>query len=162
MSGLLAGLLFALGVIVVVMALGYIIVKMRSGEPFEFSFRSFLMAYFYLMTIASILVASLGVANLVHAGRGAALSKEFSYWVPPEPVFADPPTPGTAPAKPAPPTEQQKAERLDNQLREGLLQGASMTIVGGIILGLHWWGRRRLSVGRQGWLEVTLHKVYLF
>lgn len=162
MPGLLFALLAFLGLVVIVLALGYIVTKIKASEPLELSFRNFLLAYFYLMTIASLLVMSLGVASLLQTGMGAALGKEFSYSAPrlrePQPLPASPN------GKTGPSIEKQKAEReerLDRQSREGLLQGVSMSVIGGIILGLHWWGRRRLTSGRRDWLPTALRKAKL-
>ena len=155
-----------LGLALVIAVVVYFAFRLRSGEPINISFRLLLTAYFYLLTIAGLIVLLVGLSGLVNAGLGAVLGRDFSYTRPPiaRPI---PVTPEGVPQKTAPSPEEQRlqAERQqERQSREGLLQGGSMAVIGGIVWALHSLGRRRMEEGeeraasflRMGYLLVLL------
>ncbi|MEE9202562.1 MAG: DUF5671 domain-containing protein [Dehalococcoidia bacterium] len=146
----------------------FVIFRLRTGQGLNISWRSLFLVYFYLMTVISLLVMVGGLSNLVRAGMGVALGKEFSYHAsrymvkaPPPPVRVGERVP--TPEEPEEPTpEEQEAERqkgLDRSFQEGLLNGLSFTIVGGIIWGAHLYGRRRLE--REQEEGEWLHRLYV-
>src|SRR3989304_3971269 len=112
-----------LGLALVIAVVVYFAFRLRSGEPINISFRLLLTAYFYLLTIAGLIVLLVGLSGLVNAGLGAVLGRDFSYTRPPiaRPI---PVTPEGVPQKTAPSPEEQRlqAERQqERQSREGLL-----------------------------------------
>lgn len=147
----------------------FVIFRLRTGQGLSISWRSLFLVYFYLMTVISLLVMVGGLSNLVRVGMGAALGKEFSYHasryavkMPPPPVRVAPNGVPTAEESQEPTSEEQEAERqkaLDRSLQEGLLNGLSFTIVGGIIWGAHLYGRRRLERGAEE--GEWLHRLYV-
>ena len=138
---ILLGLVAAIGV-----AINFV-VRVRSGEAVSFPLRLLFRAYLYLISIVSIVILMVGLSSLVQAGLGATLGKEFSY----SPVFKSsaplrPVSPEEGLVKPAPDLKETgREEGLDRALKEGVLNGLSFTLVGGAVLGLHLWGRRRLE-----------------
>lgn len=149
------------------------VLRLRSGQGLAVSWHTLFLAYFYLMTVVSLLVMVGGVSSLVRVGLGAALGQEFSYPAPSVYELRKPPPPmpigpGPVPAVPVPeqareptPQEQEAARQksLDRSFREGLLNGLSFTIVGGLIWGVHLYGRRRLE--REGVEAGWLRRLYL-
>jgi hypothetical protein len=144
---ILVPVLLLLGLGVVAAGAVFLVVKLRTGEPIEISFRLLLTVYFYVLTIASFIVLLLGLSGLVNAGLSTVLGRDFSYSRPPmmKPL---PPPPEGGQARPVPSPEAQRSEQVRRQeieFREGLLQGASMAIVGGVVWVLHNLGRLRME-----------------
>ncbi|MBI4506188.1 MAG: hypothetical protein HY691_11680, partial [Chloroflexi bacterium] len=112
-------ILMAIGAIVAVAV--FVVSRMRAGEPLALSFRTILVAYFYLMSIVSVIVLALGLTTLLKAGMSQAVGREFSYWMPPRAVVAKPPEPAVRPGEPAPrpaePTPEQVEEQRQRELR---------------------------------------------
>jgi len=140
---------------------------MRHGEGVGLSLRQVLVFYFYVVTVATLLVMVTGISRLVQAGLALPLGKEFSY----NPVYyADtypvvrtsvevPPGVTPAPAEPQEatgPDEQARQKGLDQAFKEGILSGVMFTVVGGIFWLVHQWGRRRFAQSAQ-----LLEQLYL-
>ncbi|MBI4198087.1 MAG: hypothetical protein HY533_03145 [Chloroflexi bacterium] len=152
----LAALVGAVGGIV------YLVLKLRAGERITFPTRLLFRLYLYVISLISLVTLVAGLSNLVQAGLGAALGKEFSY----NPVYvAEPFRPAPEPVKGEPPTVDPKADEelrqkgLDRALKEGLLNGLSLSIVGAAVLALHTWSRRRLETEEER--RGIPHRVYL-
>lgn len=150
----------ALMLVAIVAAVGavvYIVLRLRSGEPMVFPTRLMFRIYLYLITLVSLVTLLTGISDLAQAGLGAALGKEFSY----NPSFVAAPRPlpdGTEPED----FEKRLAESeagLERAMKEGLLDGISLTIVGALVLGLHVWGRTRLETVEER--QDILHRIYL-
>ncbi len=136
-----------LGLAVVAAAVVFLAMRLRSGEPFAISFRVVLTAYFYLLSIAGLIVLLVGLSGLVNAGLSTVAGRDFSYNRPPSgiprPVPAVPPG-IAAPQAPSPEEQKLEADRQqEREFREGLLQGISMSLVGGLVWLTHSLGRRR-------------------
>jgi len=159
------GLLALVGVLALAGGGVYLVARARSGERPGLPWRALLRLYLYLVLVASLMVMVSGLADLVRAGLGMALGKEFSYYpayVPAVEPF--PPSPaGEPPAKPQPPNPEEQAqpreEGLNRALREGLLRGISFSLVGAMVWGAHLWARRRLEEPGEG--EDLLGRGYL-
>lgn len=142
----------ALAFLAVLIALGvFVAVRLRSGDSLVLSFRTILLAYFYLMSIASLLVLTAGLSVGVKALLSDAFGREFSYWMPPTVRYMPPE--GRVPAsreplKPAPVSgeEQERSRReAERQYKSDLVQAGTLTVLGTLLWGLHWYGRRRLE-----------------
>ncbi|MDO8690093.1 MAG: DUF5671 domain-containing protein [Dehalococcoidia bacterium] len=160
--------------VVVVLALAavaaavvFFAVKLRSGEALSIPFRSLLVAYFYLLSAAGFIVLMIGLSGLLNTGLSSVLGRDFGYTRPFKAMpaaIAVPPEglPGKAvPVAPTTEEQQKQAEQQqDRQFREGLLQGISMFLVGGLVWALHALGRRRTetAVERESGF---LHMAYL-
>lgn len=150
------------GIVLFLIGTIYMISRIRSDQ-LHFSLRHTLEGYFYLITVISFIIFTFGLVSLLNTGFSELLGKDFSYGrsppyysVPARPVPAYPP--GAIPEKvetltPAQEEELRKKEeqrqleenqrRQAQNQREELTQGIGMAFVGGIIWGLHIWGRRR-------------------
>lgn len=142
-----------LGLAVVAAGVVYFAFRLRSGEPINISFSFLLTAYFYLLTVVGLIVLLIGLSGLVNAGLSLVLGRDFGYSRPPVARPLPPPVPlEGVPQRVAPAPEEQRLEadrQQERQFREGLLQGASMVLVGGIVWGIHSLGRRRMEQGQE-------------
>ena len=153
------GLLIPLSIlafVAVLIALGvFVVIRVRSGESLVLSFRTILLAYFYLMSITSFLVLTVGLSMGVKAGLSDVLGREFSYYTKPAVRMVEaaipvgPGEPRRAPelkAEPVPEEElARQLRRVEREYQEDLIRSGTMVVVGGLIWGLHVWGRRRLQ-----------------
>lgn len=143
---MILSIIVPIGVILAAAGLVYFTFKLR-GEPVDISFRFLLTAYFHLLTMVGLIVVLLGLSGLINSGLSLVLGRDFGYSRPPvaRPV---PVSPEGVPARTIPSAEEQRLEadrQQQRQFREGLFQGASMLLVGGIVWGVHALGRRRME-----------------
>jgi len=124
--------------------------RLRAGQGIGASFRSVLVAYFYAMSVASLVVFAVGMTSLVKVGLADLFGSGFSYYVPTPiatlkpPVGVDGGQVQPAPA-PDPAEEQQRAAQVEREMRSDLVQGASLAVAGALVWVLHVWGRRRVA-----------------
>ncbi len=158
-----------LALAVVAAAVVFFAIKLRSGESLSIPFRSLLVAYFYLLSAAGFIVLMIGLSGLLNVGLSSALGRDFGYSRPfmPTAVAVPPERLSEKPLPGGPTTEEQQRQaeqQQDRQFREGLLQGISMFLVGGLVWALHTLGRRRTetAVERQtGFLQMAYLAVLL-
>jgi hypothetical protein len=139
--------------------------RLRSGQGIGASFRSVLVAYFYAMSVASLVVFAVGMTSLVKVGLAEMFGRGFSYYVPTAIAILKPPVAvdggQVQPAPvPDPAAEQQQAAQVERQMRSDLVQGASLAVAGALIWALHAWGRRRIA-GAADELSTFLAKSHL-
>ena len=148
----------------------YVVTRMRSGEPLVLSFRTILLAYLYLMSIASLLVFAAGLSVTFKALSSDVFGREFSYWGPPAVRFMPVPTekrpggpsgPTDMNPQPLPEEERERNRRqVERQYQEDLILGGTMLVAGGLIWALHLYGRRRWEVSEEASADF-FHKSYL-
>jgi hypothetical protein len=140
----------------------YLVLRVRAGERIAFPSRLLFHLYLYVISLISLITLVAGLSNLVQAGLGAALGKEFSYTPnyiaaqfrsSPEPVKGEP-----AIVDPKA-DEELRQKGLDRAFKEGILNGLSLSIVGAAVLALHTWGRRQLETEEER--RGIPHRVYL-
>lgn len=148
-----------LAILAVLIALAvFVVQRSRSGEPLGISFRTVLLTYFYLMSIASFLVLTGGLSTGVKAGLSNVFGREFSYWFPPGmrvmsvgegPMRGEDLTP-----QPVPEAERERKRReVERQYQNDLIQSATFAIVGGVIWVLHSIGRRLMESQEETFRE---------
>lgn len=122
-----------------------------TGSAPSLSPRVLLAAYLYLVVLASTIIAAAGVGQIVTAGLGEGLGREFSYrtYRSPEPAKMGRPTGVTSPTaeeleEERQRAEQQRIEQMENEHRDALAQGLTALIVGGLVGILHHAARRRI------------------
>jgi len=169
------GGLIALAIpILVVIGIVYFIMRLRNNSPMRFfSYRSALRAYFYVVILISVIIGALsGGSTLLKVGLGEAFGTEFSYGE----VYEEdkwrardrsdrelelhksdaPPMTEEEINKQYPPLE----ERLVYKVKESVIFGASLLLIG-IILGLvHLVARRSIETETER-VDI-LRRVYLF
>jgi len=146
----------------------YVVTRIRSGEPLVLSFRTILMAYLYLMSVASLLVFAAGLSVTFKSLSSDLFGREFSYWASPAARFA--PARAVAPGQPMEPNlklqplpeeeRERNRRQVERQYQEDLIQGGTMLVVGGLVWALHLYGRRRGAVSEEA-SEDFFHKSYL-
>lgn len=143
----------------------YLVLRLRAGERISFPARLLFHLYLYVISLISLVTLVAGLSGLVQAGLAAALGKEFSYnpvYVaePFRPIAVDGNTKGE-PALPPDPKAQEASRQagLERAMKEGLLNGLSLAIVGALVLALHTWGRWRLETPEER--RGMLHRSYL-
>lgn len=146
----LIGILVPLGIlafVAVLVALGvYVVLRMRTGQPVGFTFRTVVLAYFSMMSIAGFLVLAAGLTSGVKAGLSDALGREFSYFAPPKLRPAPMEGPGGRGGELRPISEEEQARsqrQVERQYQEDWIQAGSLVAVGGLLWALHLWGRRK-------------------
>lgn len=143
---------------VVIAGIATLVVRARNHRPITFTFRHLVSIYFNLLTIAGLIVMVIGLSSLVNAGLSQVLGKEFSFQAPPLYKIEPPPAPEIREPLPYtkeryPSLEEQRAQRerqLEEDYRDSLLRGTSLSLVGGLVWGLHLYGRRRYGDGAEG------------
>lgn len=173
--GTLFPLLFLVVLAAIIAIVVFVVVRLRSGEPLVLSFRALLTAYFYLMTIVSLLILAVGLSILLKAGLGSALGREFSYYSSPMQRMVKPAFPPGRIEKIGEelrvPTEEelraqqeeqraQQARRIENQFRTDLVQGITMVVVGGLVWVSHLLGRGQIE-NRQDSAYPFYNRAYL-
>ena len=158
--------------------------RMRSRQPLNLNLRFLLRIYMLVVILAGMLVFTQGASSLLQAVFAVAASKEFSY----DPVYVPFPQEAALrvqlPLERKDPdlltaeerkelteaqTEreekriEQEAERrrlgLDRALDEGLIEGVSFPLIGLVIWGSHYAGRRWLETPEER--ESLLSRVFL-
>lgn len=150
----LGAILPASAMAIIIAVIVFIVVRIRSGEPLLLSFRSLFTAYFYLMCFVSFIILALGLSILIKAGFGGTLGREFSYHMSPKGVYVAPAYPEVegqpsrgkeiTPEERAKQLEREK-QRIENEYRTDIIQGATAAVVGGLIWVIHLIGRRRVE-----------------
>ena len=154
--------LFIISIAAIIGAVVYVVLRLRSGEPFVISLGLLLRAYLYLGSLISLLVLMSGLAGLANAGLSQTFGREFSYQ--PETVFRSPPIRGPVTDLEDRNQEevlQQRDEGLSRAVRRGVIDGISTTLVAGLLFAAHWGGRRSLESPeerRRGYLN----RIYVF
>ena len=160
----------------------FLFFRFRAGEPVSIALRFLLRIYVYVIIIAGILLITQGLSNLLQAGLGSGLGKDFSY----RPVYVGfKPVPVRVAPPPGEPANELTAEEreeirqyseeqeririeqqsearrkgLDRALEEGLVKGVSFAIIGAIIWAVHLLGRRWLETKEER--ESPLNRIYL-
>jgi hypothetical protein len=179
----LAGMAVLAGVAVTAAGTIVLFLRLRSREPIQVNLRLVLRVYLHVALVAGLLVLMQGVAGLVRTGFAEAWGNEFSY----TPVYVPLPEDRT-PFVPNPlelrdprtlsEAEQEELSRiladreamrleleerrqvlgLDRAKDESILEGASFSIIGAVIVGAHLAGIRGLA-GRND-QERTLARVF--
>ncbi len=140
-------LLAVVAVLATLVAFGaFIATRMRSGEAMPLSFRTILLVYLYLMCVASFLVFTAGLSVGTKALLSNPFGREFSYHTYVPPAFPAP-VDGAKTTPPEVRDEQvnRSTREAERQYKNDLIQGATLTILGGLIWGLHWYARRRMQ-----------------
>ena len=150
----------------------YLIQRLKSGTGMVLPMRFLLRLYLYIVTIAGLLLLAQGLAGLLQVGLASALGSDFSYHpvharIARKPIAVDPLELKDRPQltdeerqrlseileqKEERNLEQQREDRilgLERARKEGLIQGISFTLIGGIIWGAHLFSRRKLETAED-------------
>ena len=181
----LIGFLVLVGVALLVGGAVFLFLRFRSGTPVYISMRLLLRLYLYVVVIVGLILFTQGASHLLRGGFAAAFGNDFSY----APRFASIPKERALERAPKPlelkareeltdpeleelsqiiaEREQEQAALREIQLErglkrareEGLIQGVSFAIIGGIIWLVHVLGRRWLETAEE--LGGLVNRIYL-
>ncbi|PKB82831.1 MAG: hypothetical protein BZY88_03560 [SAR202 cluster bacterium Io17-Chloro-G9] len=173
------------GLIVVVAGGVVLFIRMRAREPINLDLRFLLRLYLLVVIVAGLLVFTQGASNLLLAGFAAIGDNQFSY----SPVYIFLPGDNAPRPSPSPLELKDRAELTDSEREdlsvllaereqsrtqleaerrrlglerardEGLIEGISFLVIGLIIWGSHFAGRRWLENEEER--DSLLSRVYL-
>ncbi len=121
----------------------YAFSRARAGQ--QLTFGTFVAGYAVLMIAVSAIVLAGGVAALLKAGFSEVGGRDFSYttselrYIPIATDVRGEPVPAAVP------TEENYYDPSEDDLREDLALGITLSIVGGVMLGLHLLVRRAVG-----------------
>jgi hypothetical protein len=138
-------------VVVIIAGIVVLLVRGRNEGGFEFSFQTVVSAYLALVMGASLIVATVGAAQLLGALMSDAFGRSFTYQ---SFSFAESPRPVLAPGSTEPQTpseaeqrqryEETERARIENLYRDDVVYGITMLLVGLFMFGIHAAGRQFL------------------
>lgn len=157
--GTILGVLFFFG------AIGggiYFVMNMRKGEPINLPLRGMFRLYIYILLLVSLILLSSGLGHLVRFGLASGLGYEFSYT--PHYIDIDRDHLSDSGGKPALLTDEEEDQRREEGLslayKEGLIEGISYSIIGGVLWIAHAYGRRKLETVEERTASL-LNRLYL-
>ena len=154
----------ALGLVIPLLIIGgivYFILKLRGGASLSFSYQDALRVYFYAMILISVGLLTLGgVSTLLKVGFGEIVGREFSYGE----VYEEHRTIQERLDDQLYPTifeEETRSltEKVELAMRTSLINGVSLTAIGGFLWLVHFFGRRWVEARAQR--SDSLRKLYL-
>ena len=139
----------------------YFILKLRGSASLRFSYQDSLRVYFYAMLLVSVgLMALGGVSTLLKVGFGEIVGHEFSYGE----VYQEHRYVQELPVDELNPTisvqeTRSLVEKVEFAMRTSLINGMSLTAIGGFLWLVHFFGRRLVETPDQS--SGSLRKLYL-
>jgi hypothetical protein len=160
--GNIAGILFSLiGLaipILIIAAIVYFVLRIKSGISLSISYKAALRVYFYIVILVSVGLTGLGgVSTLINVGLGEIVGHEFSYGE----VYQDH-------------RELQDlmnnedyvvrdnrslSEKLDLEMKGNLINGISLAVIGAFLMLVHFLGRRWVETADEH--SDLLRRLYL-
>ena len=168
---ILGGLLAVAIPLLIIGGIIYLILKARTGTSIKFSYRVTLRVYFYIVLLVSIGLAGMGgVSTLLKVGFGEIVDREFSYGS----VYEE--HRWSQERKIAREKAEQSGEyvdetvddwdnnrslpqKLDRAVKTSLINGLSLTLIGGFLFLVHLFGRRWVEA--QDERSDLLRRLYL-
>ena len=157
-AGILFGLIGLAIPILIIAAIVYFVLRIKSGISLSISYKAALRVYFYIVILVSVGLTGLGgVSTLINAGLGEIVGHEFSYGE----VYQDH-------------RELQDlmnnedyvvrdnrslSERLDLEMKGNLINGISLAVIGAFLMLVHFLGRRWVETADEH--SDLLRRLYL-
>lgn len=165
MFGVFAGVAVFLTAVVVI---GLVVLFLVQREKKSFGFKMLFTAYFYLMSIISLLAIFFGISGITKAVASDVFGRDFSYYnytdtIRSEPISKESLAPGVDEVdeeKIQAENAKREKERIESLYQEDLYNGLSMLVVGVLFLGVHVFGWRKLESDAER-SESVLHKGYI-
>ena len=157
-AGILFGLIGLAIPILIIAAIGYFVLRIKSGISLSISYKAALRVYFYIVILVSVGLTGLGgVSTLINVGLGEIVGHEFSYGE----VYQDH-------------RELQDfknnedyvvrdnrslSEKLDLEMKGNLINGISLAVIGAFLMLVHFLGRRWVETADEH--SDLLRRLYL-
>ena len=146
--GNIAGILFGLiGLAIPILIIGaivYFILRIKSGISFSISYKDALRVYFYIVILVSVGLTGVGgVSTLINVGLGEMVGREFSYGE----VYQDHrelqdlKNNGDSSSYVVG-DDRSLSEKIDLEMKGSLINGISLAVIGSFLMLVHFLGRR--------------------
>jgi len=146
--GNIAGILFGLiGLAIPILIIGaivYFILRIKSGISLSISYKDALRVYFYIVILVSVGLTGIGgVSTLINVGLGEMVGREFSYGE----VYQDHrelqdlKNNGDSSSSVVG-DSRSLSEKIDLEMKGSLINGISLAVIGSFLMLVHFLGRR--------------------
>jgi len=157
-AGILFGLIGLAIPILIIAAIVYFVLRIKSGISLSISYKAALRVYFYIVILVSVGLTGLGgVSTLINVGLGEIVGHEFSYGE----VYQD-----HRELQNLKNTEdyvvrdnRSLSERLDLEMKGNLINGISLAVIGTFLMLVHFLGRRWVETADEH--SDLLRRLYL-
>ena len=157
-AGILFGLIGLAIPILIIAAIVYFVLRIKSGISLSISYKAALRVYFYIVILVSVGLTGLGgVSTLINVGLGEIVGHEFSYGE----VYQD-----HRELQNLKNTEdyvvrdnRSLSERLDLEMKGNLINGISLAVIGAFLMLVHFLGRRWVETADEH--SDLLRRLYL-
>ena len=157
-AGILFGLIGLAIPILIIAAIVYFVLRIKSGISLSISYKAALRVYFYIVILVSVGLTGLGgVSTLINVGLGEIVGHEFSYGE----VYRD-----HRELQNLKNTEdyvvrdnRSLSERLDLEMKGNLINGISLAVIGAFLMLVHFLGRRWVETADEH--SDLLRRLYL-
>ena len=157
-TGILFGLIGLAIPILIIAAIVYFVLRIKSGISLSISYKAALRVYFYIVILVSVGLTGLGgVSTLINVGLGEIVGHEFSYGE----VYQD-----HRELQDLKNNEdyvvrdnRSLSERLDLEMKGNLINGISLAVIGAFLMLVHFLGRRWVETADEH--SDLLRRLYL-
>ena len=143
-AGILFGLIGLAIPILIIAAIVYSILRIKSGISLSISYKAALRAYFYIVILVSVGLTGVGgVSTLINVGLGEMVGREFSYGE----VYQDHRelqdlrNNGDSSSYVVG-DNRPLSEKIDLEMKGNLINGISLAVIGSFLMLVHFLGRR--------------------
>ena len=146
--GNIAGILFGLiGLAIPILIIGaivYFILRIKSGISLSISYKDALRVYFYIVILVSVGLTGVGgVSTLINVGLGEMVGREFSYGE----VYQDHRElqdlkNNRDSSSYVVGDDRSLSEKIDLEMKGSLINGISLAVIGSFLMLVHFLGRR--------------------
>jgi len=157
-AGILFGLIGLAIPILIIAAIAYFVLRIKSGISLSISYKAALRVYFYIVILVSVGLTGLGgVSTLINVGLGEIVGQEFSYGE----VYQD-----HRELQDLKNNEdyvvrdnRSLSEKLDLEMKGNLINGISLAVIGAFLMLVHFLGRRWVETADEH--SDLLRRLYL-
>ncbi len=146
--GNIAGILFGLiGLAIPILIIGaivYFILRIKSGIALSISYKDALRVYFYIVILVSVGLTGVGgVSTLINVGLGEMVGREFSYGevYQDHRELQDRKNNGDSSSYVVG-DNRSLSEKIDLEMKGNLINGISLAVIGSFLMLVHFLGRR--------------------
>ena len=143
-AGILFGLIGLAIPILIIAAIVYSILRIKSGISLSISYKAALRVYFYIVILVSVGLTGVGgVSTLINVGLGEMVGREFSYGE----VYQDHrelqdlKNNGDSSSYVVG-DSRSLSEKIDLEMKGSLINGISLAVIGSFLMLVHFLGRR--------------------
>ena len=143
-EGILFGLIGLAVPILIIAAIVYSILRIKSGISLSISYKAALRVYFYIVILVSIGLTGVGgVSTLINVGLGEMVGREFSYGevYQDHRELQDRKNNGDSSSYVVG-DNRSLSEKIDLEMKGNLINGISLAVIGSFLMLVHFLGRR--------------------